>query len=205
MECDFKWLGLTPIQKTQNLQNEFIAQKSSKRSLVLGCEHPEVLSIGRSLWGKELSHSVLKNFSSTFKSDRGGLLTLHNPGQLVIYPVIDYREMGCSSPRLYIQKLVNFTHQLVSQKIQPLMQGEGSQIGLYTNKGKMVSFGLKFSREWVSNGLAINVCNDLQKFSTFEVCGRTQALVSSYEKEGVEMTPQVLFRQFQEEFHLNWL
>ena len=200
MECDFKWLGLTPIQKTQDLQKELVVHKSSKRSLVLGCEHPEVLSIGRSLWGKELSYSVLKNFSSTFKSDRGGLLTLHNPGQLVIYPVIDYCGMGCSSPRLYIQKLVNFTHQLVSQKIQPLMQGEGSQMGLYTNKGKIASFGFKFSRGWVSNGLAINVCNDLQKFNTFDVCGQTQASVSSYEKEGVEMTPQVLFRKFQEEF-----
>ena len=200
---DFKWLGLIPIQETQNLQKNFITQSSSQKSLILGCEHPEVLSIGRSLWTKELPLSIRENFSSIFQSDRGGFLTLHNPGQLIIYPVIYYRQLF--SPKAYIEKLVDLTYQLVSEKIQPLNRGQGSQTGLYTNQGKIVSFGLKFSRGWVSHGLSINVCNDLRKFHKFEVCGQPQTSMSSYEKEGVKMTPKVLFQQFQCKFRKSFL
>ncbi|WP_092483802.1 lipoyl(octanoyl) transferase LipB [Candidatus Ichthyocystis hellenicum] len=134
-------------------------------------EHHPVFTVGVSASPEHFSSvGLLFRHVPFVFTDRGGQVTYHGPGQLVLYLLIDVRSLFSSSPRLFVscieETLVVF---LRSNGVDAhLRQGYP---GIYVSDSKLVSLGFKFHRGWSYHGIAINVDMDLSPFSAINPCG----------------------------------
>lgn len=109
-------------------------------------------------------------------TDRGGNITYHAPGQIIIYPLIDIRRLGYDMHSL-INRLENLATAFVeSYKINT--HTIPGRRGVYTKQGKIASLGLKFKRFCSYHGLAINIDLDLSAFKLIKPCGYQQNITS---------------------------
>jgi lipoyl(octanoyl) transferase len=132
-------------------------------------EHPPVFTLG--LAGK-LEHVLTPGNIPVLQIDRGGQVTYHGPGQLVVYPLIDLRRLGLGVRALVeaiensvIATLNDFGIDAISNRDAP---------GVYTHEGcKLASLGLRVRRGCSYHGLAFNIAMDLEPFSRINPCGYT--------------------------------
>ncbi len=196
---DSQWLGSLSFNEGLEKQHYYFNRaKSESQSFVLGLEHPKVISLGiRAKESEDLLSEDLRGFE-VVKTDRGGQAIIHNPGQLVIYPIIPLRSLGIG--------VRSFIHLLEETTIQALaLLGVSSrrkieEPGLITEKGKIAAFGIRVKNSVSYHGLSINVCNDLDCFSLIRSCGvsgQSQDRVSEYSSH---ITPQSLFSLWVELF-----
>jgi lipoyl(octanoyl) transferase len=129
-------------------------------------EHPPVFTLG--LNGRR-EHVLAAGDIPVIHVDRGGQVTYHGPGQLVVYPLLDLKRLG-----LNIRDLVM---RLESAVIE-LCAGYGIEAagrrdapGVYVAGRKLASIGLRVRRGGTYHGLALNVVNDLEPFSRINPCG----------------------------------
>jgi lipoyl(octanoyl) transferase len=130
-------------------------------------EHPPVFTLG--LAGK-LEHVLTPGNIPVLQIDRGGQVTYHGPGQLVVYPLIDLRRLGLGVRALVeaiensvIATLNDFGIDAVSNREAP---------GVYTHEGrKLASLGLRVRHGCSYHGLAFNIAMDLEPFSRINPCG----------------------------------
>lgn len=123
-------------------------------------------------------------------TDRGGQATLHSPGQLVIFPVLDLRQLELG-PRDLVCELLKTLH-------RPLVKTVGDQLkmqedGLYTPKGKLAFIGMRLKNRQVFHGLSLNVSNDLSQFAVIRSCGRSQASHDSLSQYMKNPQPKQVF------------
>jgi lipoyl(octanoyl) transferase len=183
------------------LANRGISEDSKEitENFLLFCQHPHVYTLGKS--GDE-SHLLLQEpFLSTigatyFKTNRGGDITYHGPGQLVGYPILDL-ENFYTDIHLYLRMLEEAiiktceSYGLVAGRIDGLT-------GVWINPTqedarKICAMGVKASR-WISmHGFALNVNTDLSYFSHIVPCGIATRGVTSLQQElGKEMDIQAV-------------
>jgi lipoyl(octanoyl) transferase len=167
------WLGLSPYASALEQQQIWeMRVKSSSLGQVLGCEHPNVITIGaRADAAKELQDPIIAESTPVVRADRGGYATFHAPGQLVIYPILPLRRWGMGA-RAHVDLLLSAT--------QKLCQNHGrtgftiaSRPGVYTERGKIAFVGVRIRNGVSSHGIAINVRNDMGLFVAIRSCGRT--------------------------------
>ena len=147
-------------------------------------EHPAVYTLGRRGSGCDLSQ--LPPDAEVIQSDRGGLVTWHGPGQLVLYWLADSRRLGLS-----VRDLV----QSLEQAVIGLLEEQGIAVqarrdapGVYLADGaKLASVGLRLRKGCSMHGLALNVANDLTPFSLIAPCGLTGLRVSSLRELGINL------------------
>lgn len=121
---------------------------------------------------KEISFFKNKNYD-VVRSERGGLLTLHNPGQLLGYPIVNLRSLNVG-PFLWIEKNL----QLIKSALEAFKvpaHYQTDSVGVFTPKGKIASLGFRIRNGISTHGFAINVKNDLNDFYEFNPCGLCQA------------------------------
>jgi len=173
--------------------------KSSTNNYLLFCEHPHVYTLGKS--GDEshllLQESFLSAIGATyFKTNRGGDITYHGPGQLVGYPILDL-ENFYTDIHLYLRMLEEAIIKtcegfgLIAGRIEGLT---GVWIDPASDKArKICALGVKASR-WISmHGFALNVNTDLTYFSHIVPCGIATRGVTSLQQElGREMDLQAV-------------
>jgi len=168
-------------------QKKLVAEIQTKRnrSVLALCQHPSVITIGRNGTGdnvvadrKFLEHKGIK----VYDVDRGGDVTLHNPGQIVGYPIFNLLD--------YKQDLHWFLREIEECIIETLEDfgiKSGRVEGLtgvwVDGRRKICAMGLHCSRWVTSHGFAMNVCNDLREFGFIVPCGLTDKEVTSIEKE----------------------
>jgi lipoyl(octanoyl) transferase len=168
--------------------------KEATDNFLLFCQHPHVYTLGKS--GDEshllLQESFLSTIGATyFKTNRGGDITYHGPGQLVGYPILDL-ENFYTDIHLYLRMLEEAIiktcegYGLVAGRIEGLT-------GVWINPTqedarKICAMGVKASR-WISmHGFALNVNTDLSYFSHIVPCGIATRGVTSLQQElGQEM------------------
>jgi lipoyl(octanoyl) transferase len=168
--------------------------KEATDNFLLFCQHPHVYTLGKS--GNEshllLQESFLSTIGATyFKTNRGGDITYHGPGQLVGYPILDL-ENFYTDIHLYLRMLEEAIiktcegYGLVAGRIEGLT-------GVWINPTqedarKICAMGVKASR-WISmHGFALNVNTDLSYFSHIVPCGIATRGVTSLQQElGQEM------------------
>jgi lipoyl(octanoyl) transferase len=115
------------------------------------------------------------------EADRGGSVTYHGPGQLVVYPIVRTPEGS---------DVVAFVRALEGAVIAALaafsIRGErvGGRSGVWCGGNKICAIGVKFSRDTTLHGLALNVATDLEKFTRIVPCGISDAGVASMESLG---------------------
>lgn len=141
---------------------------------VLGLEFRPVITLGvRGRKDKDLARH--DNHIPVVPTDRGGQATLHTPGQLVIYPMIDLKAYGLGV-RDFVCMISKGTADLLRHYgIESFSADEAP--GLYTATGKIAFMGIRLDRGVVRHGLSLNVSNDLSHFSAIRSCGVASAAI----------------------------
>lgn len=198
MTTIFADLGLIEYGAAWNLQerlfNQVIAQKKAGRSetdnYLLFCEHPHVYTLGKSGSDSNLLLDAIQLQAKDavfFRTNRGGDITYHGPGQLVGYPILNLEPI-VSGAREYIEKMeeaIILTLAYYGIKSERLEGATG--VWLDTGKPghtrKICAIGVRTSH-WVSmHGFAFNVNTNLQYFSYINPCGFTDKAVTSLSAE----------------------
>lgn len=129
-------------------------------------QHAEVLTQGQA--GKP-EHILMPSHIPIVQSDRGGQVTWHGPGQLVIYFMFDLNRLGWN-----VRSLVSFAEDLMIQLLQKYnidAYAKKDAPGVYVNERKIGSLGFKIRRGRSYHGLALNIDCDLFGFQTINPCG----------------------------------
>jgi lipoyl(octanoyl) transferase len=163
---------------------------------LLLCEHPHVITIGKH--GKEqnllFSEAFLKEKKvELFRSDRGGDITYHGPGQLIAYPIFDLETFGIGLKQ-YIRLLEEVMIKWLAQHHVAASRNEGATgVWLDTNRPaatrKIGAIGVRSSRYITMHGFALNINTDLSYFSLINPCGFIDKGVTSLRNEtGLEVS-----------------
>lgn len=176
LSLSFDWLGLIPFEKSLKIQKQFkdSAQKSHFHFVGFEPEKP-VISLGLKADESHIfwNEKKLKPLGfSIVKVKRGGEATLHSPGQLVIYPVINLRYMSIRV-KDFITALQSITQNFLKE-YDIETKADSRFAGLYTKKGKIAFFGIHISEGVSQSGLSINVDNNLNLFESIKSCGETK-------------------------------
>jgi len=195
-------LGHIEYKKALEIQEE-IFQKTIKTKIenrknesnlltenhVISCSHPHVYTIGKSGDEKNLlldKEIIKKKNLDYFKISRGGDITYHGPGQIVIYPIIDL-ENFFTDIHLYLRKLeeaVIKTLKFFKIKSGRIKNHTGVWVNYKSKKAKKIcAMGVKSSRWVTMHGLALNVKTDLNYFDNIIPCGINDKAVTSIENE----------------------
>jgi len=157
---------------------------------LLFCEHPHVITIGKHGKMENLlfQESFLKQKGvSLFQIDRGGDVTYHGPGQLVVYPIFDLETFNIGL-RQYIFNIEEIIIRLVAKfgiQAERLSGAAGVWVETTISEKtrKISAIGVRSSRFVTMHGLALNVNTDLSYFSLINPCGFIDKGVTSMEKE----------------------
>lgn len=156
---------------------------------LLFCEHPHVFTLGKS---GDREHMLLndvqleQNNAQFYHINRGGDITYHGPGQLVIYPIFDLEQFFTD-----IHKYMRYLEEAVIQTLNKFgIQGErlDGLTGVWLdsnseNARKICAMGVKSSRWMTMHGIGFNICTDLNYFNHIIPCGIQNKDVTSIEKE----------------------
>jgi len=182
----FEWVGLSDYDVVLKRQKEIashLRESQTKAAWILGTEHREIITLGHRAKPEE---EILNLESAWMRTDRGGLATLHSPGQLVIYPIVPLSLLGLGVKDWVCALLKISMTALTAWGAEGLRAQDD---GVYSTKGKLVSIGIKVDRGVAYHGLALNLENDLSLFSQIRSCGQFQRpmdrLVDIVTKESV--------------------
>jgi lipoyl(octanoyl) transferase len=173
LSCRAFRLGIVDYEDALRLQNRLTEARGGEKigDVLLLLQHPPVITMGKS--GKV--HNVLapqaiqeKNIKVIF-TDRGGDVTYHGPGQLVIYPILNLHLHGLSVPG-YVGKLEETVIRLLDRF--GIQSGRKEKMrGVWVGNEKIAALGVHLSR-WISkHGLALNVNTNLEPFDLINPCG----------------------------------
>ena len=191
------WHGLKTYQQGELIQKEALSlTQGTKSGLILGFEFKPCITLGiRGRPEEDLLVSTeeleAKGFS-LFKSPRGGQATLHQPGQLVIYPIFDLRALKIG-PRCWTEHLLNYSQSFLREQYGVQTERLEGRPGLYTSGGKILYLGLRIQRGISSHGLALNVTNPLEDFALIRSCGQEIHSHDSLAHQGKKASPQEVF------------
>lgn len=181
-ECRAYNLGLVEYQKALELQNRLVAERIAGEipDTILFLQHPPVITIGRT--GSEENILVPKDLLtaegiSVYHTDRGGDVTVHCPGQMVVYLILDLkpRETG-------LHQFVRSLEEIAIQTLQSYSitsQRDSRYPGVWAGQEKICALGVRVSRWVTKHGLALNVNNGLKYFSYINPCGIRDRKVTS--------------------------
>lgn len=178
-------LGRTEYQSAWDLQKRLQEEQVSgaRGPLVLFTEHPPTITIGRRGEAAEVvaPPSILERRGvAVVETDRGGQVTYHGPGQLVVYPMIPLEQLG-----LGLHEYLRAMEEAVIRYLATLGL-EGSRVreytGVWVGREKICAIGIRVRRWWTMHGLALNVTTDLNHFGLIIPCGIRDRGVTSLQK-----------------------
>lgn len=194
------WYGLTSYRVGLELQ-EMYYQKCFTDGIftLIGLEHEPVITLGKRSHvydekNKDLQLSEAERRRrgiDLIEVDRGGHATLHSPGQLVIYPILNLRAAGVSVKDYVCWLQKKSLRFLNSLGIQAFCEGEP---GIFTEQGKIGFIGIRVDRGVTRHGISLNINNDLTLFESIRSCGSgNQKKFSSLQSMGVDCQPSQAF------------
>lgn len=162
-----RWLGRQPYQRIWDAMRAFTDARDASTQDELWClEHDPVFTLGQA--GKP-EHVLAPGDIPVVQTDRGGQVTYHGPGQLVIYPLLDL-ERAQLGPRPLVTALEqSMVAALAQWQIQAHTKADAP--GVYVAQAKIASIGLRIRRHAAYHGLAMNVAMDLAPFARINPCG----------------------------------
>lgn len=194
-----KWLGRVPYEPTWRAMQQFTEARDGNTGDELWLlEHEPVYTLGMNA---DPADVLAAGTIPVVRSDRGGQVTYHGPGQLVVYPLLDLRranfgvrDLVTALERAVIDYAARFHIQAACRERAP---------GVYVAGRKLASVGLRIRRGGSYHGLALNVNMDLEPFQRINPCGyagleMTQLAVlggpANIEQVGREFAPLLLER-----------
>lgn len=162
-----RWLGQVPYVPTWHAMQRFTEERSADTADEIWLlEHEPVFTLGMSA---DRAHVLSPGSIPVVQIDRGGQVTYHGPGQLVVYPLIDVRRAGLS-----VRDLVSALEQTVIAYVARCgvhAECRPGAPGVYVAGRKLASVGLRIRRHGSYHGLAFNVAMDLCPFERINPCG----------------------------------
>ncbi|KAL2095916.1 hypothetical protein ACEWY4_008064 [Coilia grayii] len=206
-------LGRISYGQALQVQQKHVRQHLDKSSEVpntlLLCEHYPVYTIGiRQAPYPAKEEERLKGLGAEFfRTNRGGLITFHGPGQLVCYPILD---LGCfkKSVRWYVCELEKTVIRLCSKF--GIKAATSPDTGVWVGNNKICAIGIHCGRYITSHGIALNCNTDMRWFDNIVPCGivgkgvTSLSLELSREVTTAEATPRLL-ESFSETFNCHML
>lgn len=144
-------------------------------------EHPPVFTLGQAA---DQAHVLDPGNIAVVKSDRGGQVTYHGPGQLIMYCLIDLRRHA-----LGVRTMVSLLEDCVIAYLQSFdidARSRPQAPGVYVCDSKIAALGLRVRRGCSFHGLSLNVNMDLEPFSRINPCGYSGLTVTQLSSLGVE-------------------
>ena len=164
-DLTFKSLGIVNYHETLQSMKHHIKQENFKNEIWL-LEHPSIFTLGTAA---DKSHIINSKNIPIFQSDRGGEVTYHGPGQLVIYFLLDIKKLNFS-PKKLVLTIQNFIKELLIQISIESYFIEGAP-GVFVDNKKIASIGLRISKGKSYHGISINFDMDLEPFKLINPCG----------------------------------
>ncbi len=156
------------VELQNEMQEQLLKEEGSfLAGKIFGLEHPTVITLGKR-GSLSLDVNVSEEEIQVVEIDRGGQATLHSPGQLVIYPILNLRRLNLGV-REYVETLEKVT--IHSLKQLGIAAERGHQPGVFTPNGKIAFVGVRIRRGISSHGISINFSNDLNLFQNIRSCG----------------------------------
>jgi len=208
---EFRDLGRLGWRQAFELQQQLVASRKSGEiaDQLLIVEHPHVVTVGRNGHEENLlaSPEVLSRTGiELHRTDRGGDVTYHGPGQIVGYPILDLRDwkrdVGAyvrAIEQMLIDTLSDFG---IEAGREPGMTGVWTQHSTKTTAkptAKIAAIGIHISRWVTSHGFALNLSTDLDYFRYIVPCGLSKP-VTSMQALGVDAPRDVVVERLREHF-----
>ncbi len=137
-------------------------------------EHPPIYTRGRSSTEQDILSELPYPIVDT---DRGGQITYHGPGQLIVYYLIDTRRLVHINLRGLIDD-IEHTILAILSSFKISANTDSKARGVYVAKQKIASIGLRSTKQGTYHGFALNVCAELAPFTHINPCGRRQKMVN---------------------------
>lgn len=170
-------------KKIQQKQNSQLVENT-----IIFAQHPHVFTLGKH--GSEsnllISEQKLKSINAKFvKTDRGGDITYHGFGQLVVYPIIDLDNFDLHVKRFVftLEEAVIRTLQQIGIKTHRLKGAPGVWVTKNNRSNKICAIGIKVVKNITMHGIALNVNTDLSYFNFINPCGFTDKGATSIQQE----------------------
>jgi lipoyl(octanoyl) transferase len=188
-------LGRVDYRQTWQAMLDFTAVRTAQTPDELWlCEHPPVYTLGQA--GKP-EHLLVDNGIPLINIDRGGQITYHGPGQVVIYLLLDLARRG-----IRVRELVSGIEQavidLLAEHGQAARRLDGAP-GVYVDRdgsvAKIAALGLRIRKNGCYHGVALNVEMELSPFAAINPCGYAGMAVTQTRDLGISLTPEQAARQ----------
>ena len=162
-----RYLGLQPYEPSLQAMQDFTDSRDAETvDEIWLLQHEPVFTQGQA--GKD-EHLLQQTHIPIIKTDRGGQVTYHGPGQLIAYMLIDLKRLGIG-----VRQLVTLMEEAIIDTLaqwQVTAYGKPDAPGVYVNNAKIASLGLRVRKGCSFHGLALNVDMDLEPFLTINPCG----------------------------------
>lgn len=186
-ELSFRWLGKRPYAPVLDEQNRIAdalrTAAPDQREVFLAVEHEPVITVGRRGSWKDIhlsSDDLLARGVEVFDVDRGGEVTYHGPGQLVLYPIV-----RVVPNHFGVGDLVRALAGAIGDELSAIGIAtvyDASNPGLWILDEKICAVGMRVSRGVSTHGAAVNVTTDLSAFSLIVPCGKSHGKTTSVEQ-----------------------
>jgi lipoyl(octanoyl) transferase len=207
--CEARWLGRIGYREALDLQEQAARalkdaqlQGSKADECLLLLEHPPVITLGRNAVEADVLAGTERLAAlgvTVEKTNRGGQVTYHGPGQLVGYPILDLnpdrRDVG-----RYLRDLEEALIRTLATYGIVAGRSQGAT-GVWVGDAKIAAIGVHLSRWVTTHGFALNVTTDLDAFSLIVPCGlRTRGVTSMQRLLGRPIDLEEVARRFVPEF-----
>lgn len=188
-ETRVRRLGRLEYEPSWHAMQEFTAQRGNDAADELWLtEHPPVYTLGVAGRAEHLPRT--NNGVPVIKVDRGGQITYHGPGQVVLYVLLDLRRRGLGV-RALVRMMENAVIDLLADR-GITAEGRVEAPGVYVNGAKIAALGLRVKNGCSYHGLAFNVDMDLSPFHAIDPCGYSGLAVTQARDLGLAGTTESL-------------
>ncbi len=178
-------LGCVEYEPTWRAMQDFTARRDADTPDELWLlEHPPVYTLGQA--GRR-EHLLAATDIPLVPIDRGGQITYHGPGQVVVYVLVDLRRRGYGVREL-VARMEQAVIELLAAHAVAAQRLAGAP-GVYVEGAKIAALGLRVKRGCTYHGLALNVDMDLAPFAAINPCGYAGMRVTQCRDLGVSLLP----------------
>ena len=182
-EITVRRLGLADYLATWEEMRRFTrARDESTADELWLLEHPPVYTLGQGAAVVSVSNGI-----AVLQCDRGGEVTYHGPGQVVLYTLIDIARRG-----MKVKSFVSLLEQAVIDLVGRGAERRPGAPGVYVDGAKVAALGIRVTRGRAYHGLALNVDMDLAPFSAIDPCGYPGLRVTQTRDLGISGSPAEL-------------
>jgi len=175
-----KRLGTVDYSPTWQAMRRFTLERDAETPDELWLlEHPPVYTLGQGATAVQVANGI-----PVVATDRGGEVTYHGPGQVVLYTLVDLARRS-----IKVREFVRLLEQAVIDLVGPGAARRAGAPGVYVDGAKVAALGIRVMRGRAYHGLALNVDMDLSPFTAIDPCGYPGLAVTQTRDLGIAGSP----------------